>query len=177
MTTDAPQTLPDGRRVPLMTGDERPVLESWLDFHRATLELKVAGLDDAQLRSAPVEPSSLTLLGLVQHLAEIERNWFQRVFAGLDVPPVFGEPTGYALDPERGIGEVLRVWRDEVARGRRLCAGRSLEETGRIPEGTPAMAGAEVSLRWILIHLIEEYARHNGHADLLRERIDGTTGA
>lgn len=177
MTTDTPRTLPDGRPVPLMTGDERAVLESWLDFHRATLELKCAGLDDAQVRRAAVEPSTLTLLGLVQHLAEIERNWFQRVFAGLDVPPVHGEPTGYALDPERGIDEALRVWREEVARGREVCAGRPLDAVGRIPEGAPAMAGAEVSLRWILVHLIEEYARHNGHADLLRERIDGTTGA
>ncbi len=177
MTTGTPRSLPDGRPVPLMTGGERPMLESWLDFHRATLALKCAGLDDARLRCAPVEPSSLTLLGLVQHLAEIERNWFQRVFAGLDVPPVYEEPTGYGLDAERGIDEALRIWREEIARGRRLCAGRSLDEVGRIPDDSPAMAGAEVSLRWILIHLIEEYARHNGHADLLRERIDGATGA
>ncbi|MGX1129683.1 putative damage-inducible protein DinB [Streptomyces glaucescens] len=176
MTTDTSRaTLPDGRPIPLMTGDERAMLESWLDFHRATLELKCRGLDDAQVRVASAEPSSLTLLGLVQHLAEVERNWFQRVFAGLDVPPVFEEETGYALAPARGLDEVLAVWRREIARGRELCAGRALGDAGRIVGGP--MDGVEVSLRAVLIHLIEEYARHNGHADILRERIDGLTGA
>ncbi|MFF3843671.1 DinB family protein [Streptomyces sp. NPDC002328] len=168
-------TLPDGRPVPRMTGDERAMLDSWLDFHRATLELKCAGLDDEQVRLAAAAPSELTLLGLVQHLAEVERTWFQRVFAGLDVPPVFEEPTGYALSPERGLDEALDAWRREIARGRELTAGRSLEDAGRIADGP--MAGLEVSLRWVLIHLIEEYARHNGHADILRESIDGMTGA
>ncbi|GAB2885030.1 DinB family protein [Streptomyces deserti] len=176
MTTDTtPHTLPDGRPIPLLTGDERATLESWLDFHRATLELKCAGLDDAQVRCASVEPSALTLLGLVQHLAEVERNWFQRVAGGLDVPPVFEDGTGYGLDPARGLDEALTIWRREVARGRELCAGRSLEDTGRVADGP--VAGLEVSLRWVFIHMIEEYARHNGHADLLRERIDGVTGA
>lgn len=91
----------------------------------------------------------------VQHLAEVERNWFQRVF-GLDVPPVYGTEVGYALDSGRGIEEAL-------------------DDLGRIPDGP--MAGIEVSLRWVLIHMVEEYARHNGHADILRESIDGTTGA
>nr|WP_234444528.1 DUF664 domain-containing protein [Streptomyces sp. NRRL F-525] len=103
MTTDTPQTLPDGRPIPAMTGAERPMLESWLGFHRATLEVKCAGLDDAQVRLAAAAPSSLTLLGLVQHLAEVERNWFQRVF-GLDVPTVYGSEDGYALDPGRADG-------------------------------------------------------------------------
>ncbi|MCC5479426.1 DinB family protein [Streptomyces sp. NPDC059680] len=174
-TPQAPHTLPDGRPIPLLTGPERPMLESWLDFHRATLELKCRGLDDAQVRQASAEPSSLTLLGLVQHLAEVERTWFQRVLAGLDVPPVFEEETGYVLDPRRGLEEALGAWRREVARGRELLAGRSLEDTGRIVD--EPMTGVEVSVRWVLIHLIEEYARHNGHADILRERIDGTTGA
>ncbi|MEV6174817.1 DinB family protein [Streptomyces sp. NPDC051954] len=175
MTTDTPLTLPDGRPVPLMTGDELPMLQSWLAFHRATLALKCAGLDDAQVRLAPVEPSSLTLLGLVQHVTEVERNWFQRVFAGLDVPPVHGEETGYVLDPERGLDEALAVWRHEVARNDELCAGRSPDDIGRMVDAP--FTGLEVSLRWVLIHMIEEYARHNGHADLLRERIDGVTGA
>ncbi|MFF4020417.1 DinB family protein [Streptomyces sp. NPDC001843] len=175
MTPDTPQTLPDGRPVPLMTGAERPMLESWLAFHRATLELKCAGLDDAQVRLASAEPSSLTLLGLVQHLAEVERNWFQRVVAGLDAPPVFEEETGYTLDPGRGMDEALAAWRREIARGQEVCAGRSLDDTGRITDGP--LTGVEVSLRWVLMHMVEEYARHNGHADILRERIDGATGA
>ncbi|MER6566723.1 DinB family protein [Streptomyces sp. NPDC001093] len=174
-TPQAPHTLPDGRPIPLLTGPEHPMLESWLDFHRATLELKCRGLDDTQVRKASAEPSSLTLLGLVQHLAEVERNWFQRVLAGLDVPPVFEEATGYALDPRRGLEEALGAWRREVARGRELLAGRDLEDTGRIVD--EPMTGVEVSVRWVLVHLIEEYARHNGHADILRERIDGVTGA
>lgn len=175
MTQDARPTLPDGRPIPLTNGPELPMLESWLDFHRATLELKCAGLDDSQVRLASAEPSELTLLGLVQHLAECERNWFQRVVGGLDVPPVFEEETGYALDPGRGIGEALVVWRREIARGREVCAGRSPASVGRI-EGGP-LAGMEVALRWVFIHMIEEYARHNGHADILRERIDGVIGA
>ncbi|MFE5817500.1 DinB family protein [Streptomyces sp. NPDC056479] len=177
MTTHTPRTLPDGRPIPLLTGPERPMLESWLDFHRATLELKCAGLDDAQLRLTPAEPSELTLLGLVQHLAECERNWFQRVMGGRDVPPVYGaeNPSGYVLEPGRGVGEALDAWRREIARGREVCAGRSLESVGLITDGP--MAGVEVGLRWVLIHMIEEYARHNGHADILRERIDGVTGA
>ncbi|GAA1424261.1 DinB family protein [Streptomyces thermospinosisporus] len=170
-----PPALPDGRPIPPLTGDERLVLEGWLDFHRGTLLLKCSGLDDAQVRRASAEPSVLTLLGLVQHLAEVERNWFQRVVAGLDVAPVFEDPTGYALDPARGLDEAVGIWRREVERGRELCAGRALEDTGRMVDGP--VAGAEVSLRWVYIHLIEEYARHNGHADLLRERIDGVTGA
>jgi hypothetical protein len=174
MTTDTPQRLPDGRPLPLLTGDERSTLESWLAFHRATLELKCARLDDAQVRLASAEPSELTLLGLVQHLAEVERNWFQRVAGGLDVPPVFEEETGYLLDPARGLDEALAVWRREVARGQEVCGGRSLEDVGRIVDGP--VAGVEVSLRWVFIHMIEEYARHNGHADILRERIDGVTG-
>ncbi|MEU2715775.1 DinB family protein [Streptomyces sp. NPDC007205] len=169
-----PETLPDGRPIPLLTGPELPMLESWLDFHRATLELKCRGLDDTQVRLPSAEPSSLTLLGLVQHLAEVERNWCRRVVAGLDAPLVFDEETGYALDPGRGLEEALDVWRREIARGRELLAGRALEDTGRIADGP--MAGVEVSVRWVLIHLIEEYARHNGHADILRERIDGTAG-
>jgi hypothetical protein len=182
MATDShrTQTLPDGRPVPILTGPERPMLESWLAFHRATLELKCAGLDDEQVRLASAEPSELTLLGLVQHLAEIERNWFQRVFAGLDVPTVYGDKWGdvsggTTLVPERGLDEALANWRREIARGQELCAGRSLDDTGRIADGP--MVGLEVSLRWILIHMIEEYARHNGHADIVRERIDGVTGA
>ncbi|MBX9393488.1 DinB family protein [Streptomyces sp. TRM72054] len=174
-TPSTPPTFPDGRPVPPMTADERAMLESWLDFHRATLELKCRGLDDAQVRLASAEPSSLTLLGLVQHLAEVERNWFQRVLAGLDVPPVYEEESGYALRPDRGLDDALTIWRREIARGREISAGRSLEDTGRLADGP--LTGVEVSLRWVLIHLIEEYARHNGHADILRERIDGVTGA
>ncbi|MFD0553531.1 DinB family protein [Streptomyces rectiviolaceus] len=170
-------TLPDGRPVPDPTAGEPAMLADWLDFHRGTLAVKCSGLDDAQTRIASVPSSSLTLLGLVQHLAEVERNWFQRVLAGWDVPPVYEDSAGFALDPERTCDQALAVWRREVAVSRELCAGRSPDEVGRLSEREAAVTGsAEVSLRWILVHLIEEYARHNGHADLLREGIDGATG-
>lgn len=170
---------PDGRTVPPRQAGERPMLESWLDFHRDTLALKCAGLDDAQVRLAPVEPSALTLLGLVQHMAVVERNWFQKVFAGLDVPPLYeeGDGAGFALTPEHGMEEAVEVWRAEIARGRELTAAASLDDSGQFSEEDAALLGdRHVSLRWILIHLIEEYARHNGHADLIRERIDGVSG-
>ncbi|MHB6907516.1 DinB family protein [Streptomyces sp. DB-54] len=173
-------TTPDGRSVPPPHAGDRESLESWLDFHRATLELKCAGLDDRQLRLASVAPSPMTLLGLVQHMAEVERNWFRRVFAGQDVPPVYGEGSGdgFTLVPGRGIDEALGLWRAEIARSRELIAGSSLTDSGKPSEEEAQYLGDQgVSLRWILVHMIEEYARHNGHADLIRECIDGTTGA
>lgn len=156
------------------------MLEAWLGFHRATLALKCSGLEDDQLRRAVVSPSSMTLLGLVQHMAEVERNWFQRVFAGQSVPPVFGEsnPDGFALRPERGFDEAVATWQAEVSRGRELIADASLDDSGHLSEQEAGHVGDQgVSLRWIMVHMIEEYARHNGHADLIRERIDGSAGA
>ncbi|NLU72370.1 DinB family protein [Streptomyces sp. HNM0575] len=155
------------------------MLEGWLDFHRATLTLKCAELDDERLRERSVEPSAMTLLGLVQHMAEIERNWFQRIFADHDVPPLYeeGDQDGFALSPERGIKEAMAVWHREVERGRELTATASLDDSGPLSGRAAEILGDKtVSLRWILVHMIEEYARHNGHADLLRERIDGTSG-
>ncbi|PIM67907.1 hypothetical protein CTU88_34730 [Streptomyces sp. JV178] len=172
-------TTPDGRPIPPPHADERTTLEAWLDFHRATLALKCAGLKDEQLR-LPAPPSSMTLLGLVQHMAVVERNWFQRIFAGQDVPPVFGADNadGFALQPDRGLDEVTDAWQAEIARGRELIADASMDDSGRLPEPEAGhVGGPSVSLRWILVHMIEEYARHNGHADLIREQIDGTTGA
>jgi uncharacterized damage-inducible protein DinB len=173
-------TTPDGRPIPPAQADERTMLEAWLDFHRATLALKYSGLGDDRVRLAPASPSSMTLLGLVQHMAEVERNWFQRVFAGQVVPPVFGESNrdGFALQPERGIDEAVTAWQAEVSRGRELIADAGLDDSGRLSEQEAGHVGDQrVSLRWIMVHMIEEYARHNGHADLIREQIDGSTGA
>jgi uncharacterized damage-inducible protein DinB len=173
-------TTPDGRPIPPAHADERSMLEAWLDFHRATLALKCAGLRDDQLRLAAASPSSMTLLGLVQHMAEVERNWFQGVFAGEDMPPVFGEnnPDGFSLEPERGLDEATAVWQKEITRGRELTVDASLDDSGHLSEQEAGhVGGQEVSLRWIMVHMIEEYARHNGHADLIREQIDGATGA
>ncbi|GAA2620392.1 DinB family protein [Streptomyces axinellae] len=165
----SPRTTPEG------TGTERELLEQWLDFHRATLLAKCAGLDDEELRRASAPPSELTLLGLVRHLTDVERHWFRRVFDEEDAEPLYF--TEEAPDDDFVVGEgdtgpgALAVWREEVARARKSAQSRSLEELGTHPR-----RGTVVSLRWIHLHMIEEYARHNGHADLLRERIDGATG-
>ena len=164
------------RPMPPLNADERTTLESWLDFHRATLAIKCEGLDDAQAATTSVPPSGFTLTGLVQHMAEVERNWYRRVFAGEQAPPIYdpqADPDapdgGFDLAAGATLGAALATWQAEVAHARALCAARALTDTGRF-------MGQAVSLRWIHVHMIEEYARHNGHADLLRERLDGTTG-
>jgi hypothetical protein len=164
------------RPMPPLNADERTTLESWLDFHRATLAMKCEGVDDKQAATASVRPSGFTLTGLVQHLAEVERNWFRRVLAAEHAPPIYdpeADPNapdgGFNLAEDATLAAALATWRTEIARARDLCAARALTDTGRF-------MGQDVSLRWIYVHLIEEYARHNGHADLIRERIDGTTG-
>ncbi|HEU5391207.1 MAG TPA: DinB family protein [Streptosporangiaceae bacterium] len=163
-----------GRPMPPLNAGERVTLESWLEFHRATLAIKCEGLDDGQ--AAAAAPSGLTLTGLVQHMAEVERNWFRRVLAGEQAPPIYdphadpdGPDGGFDLAQGATLSGALAVWSEEIARARELCAARVLTGTGRFMD-------QEVSLRWIYVHMIEEYARHNGHADLLRERIDGTVG-
>jgi uncharacterized damage-inducible protein DinB len=164
------------RPVPPLNDDERTTLESWLDFHRITLAMKCEGLDDEQAAAASAPPSVLTLTGIVQHMAEVERNWFRRVLAGEQVPPIYdlqadpdGPDGGFELAEGATLRNALATWRAEIACARKHCAERDLAGTGRF-------MGQDVSLRWIYVHMIEEYARHNGHADLLRERIDGTTG-
>jgi uncharacterized damage-inducible protein DinB len=164
------------RPLPPLNADERTTLEGWLDFHRATLAMKCEGLDDDQAAEMSVPPSGFTLTGLVQHLAEVERNWFRRVLAGEDAPPIYdpgadpnGPDGGFDLAENATLTAARATWQQEIARARDLCAARALTDTGRF-------MGQDVSLRWIYVHLIEEYARHNGHADLIRERIDGATG-
>jgi uncharacterized damage-inducible protein DinB len=164
------------RTMPPMAADERATLASWLDFYRATLESKCAGLTEDQLRRVSTPPSPLTLLGLVRHMAEVERNWFRRVLAGEQAPPIFdpdadpdGEDGGFEYTERDTFVDATTVWAREMAAARANCAGRALDSA------SPFM-GAEVTLRWIYTHMIGEYARHCGHADLIRERIDGATG-
>ncbi len=168
--------MPHDRAVPPMTSDERDTLAGWLDFYRATLVGKCEGLDEERLRIASAPPSPLTLLGLVQHLAEVERNWFRRVLLGEDVPAIFDSPSttpghdgGFDLSDDVSGEKALAIWQDEVAYAVEACADRELD--ARVP-----FAGGEVTLRWIYVHMIGEYARHAGHADLIRERLDGATG-
>jgi uncharacterized damage-inducible protein DinB len=169
----------DPRVHPPTRADERTTLVAYLRWQRDTLELKCAGLDAANLARRSVEPSTLSLLGLVRHMAEVERGWFRRVMAGQDAPPHFcsdtdpdGDFEGAAPDPAL-VAQAWDVWRAEVAFAERFVAeARDLDITGKIPG---SRRGA-VSLRWVLVHMVEEYARHNGHADLLRQRIDGAVG-
>ena len=170
-------TAPGANRVSEpTTGDERAMLEGWLDWHRQTLLSKAAGLTAEQLKTAIVPPSNLTLLGLIRHMAEVERSWFRRRFASQDVPRRYQSPEapdgdfdGAVADPAV-VEEAWTAWRDEVAFAEEFTASTDLSFVGRDGEGEP------VSLRELLVHMVEEYARHNGHADLLRERIDGRMG-
>jgi uncharacterized damage-inducible protein DinB len=155
--------------------DERASYDAWLEYHRATLLLKCAGLDAEQLRRRVVPTSLMSLHGLVRHMAEVERNWFRRVIDGEDLH----EGIWWSSADEEGDFDIadadtfeadLAVWRDEVAAARRIAAAHQLEDTGT------RRSGEQVDLRWVYLHMIEEYARHNGHADLLRELIDGTVG-
>ncbi|UNO43645.1 DinB family protein [Streptomyces sp. MST-110588] len=151
------------------------MLERWLDFHRATLEEKCAGLDDERLRTAAVEPSELTLLGLLRHMAEVERHWFRRVLTGEDTQWIYcdedDEDRDWHPTDQDTYEEALATWRAEVEDARRRARGRAPDD---VAQGR--YRGNACNLRWIYVHMIEEYARHNGHADFLRERIDGSTG-
>lgn len=164
------------RAMPPMNADEHSTSATWLDFYRATLVMKCDGLTDAQLRSVSVPPSGLSLLGLIQHMAEVERNWFRRVLTGEQAPPIYdpeadpdGTDGGFDLTDDVTFEKATATWEAEIAEARRNCADLDLSHT------SPFM-GNEVTLRWIYAHMIAEYARHCGHADLIRERIDGTTG-
>ena len=158
-------------------GDERATLVEFLRCQRLTLELKCSGLDAADLARRSVEPSTLSLLGLVRHMAEVERVWFRRRMAGQEAPRLFssaadpdGDFDGAVPDPEV-VAEAWEAWRAEVAFADRFVAeAPDLDVTGNDPNQGP------ISLRELLVHMVEEYARHNGHADLLRERIDGAVG-
>ena len=159
---------------PLRAG-ERETLRAFLDYHRATLAMKCEGLSDEDLRRQSMPPSTLSLLGLVRHMAEVERTWFRRVIAGQDVPFVWSEVGDFqeaydARDATRA--RAFAAWQEEVEHARRIeSAAESLDVTGYF-----ARWGENVSLRLVMLHLIHEYARHNGHADFLREGIDGTVG-
>ncbi|MFC0003408.1 DinB family protein [Micromonospora siamensis] len=167
--------MSDSRMALPSTVDERTMLRTFLDFQREALVRKCAGLTDGQLRARPVPSSTLSLLGLVRHLATVERWYFQAVLAGdrpgdlYDLTDDFDAPFNDIADATGA--ETFVQWRAEVAASRRIEDERSLDAVGRTP-GT----GSERSLRWVLIHMVDEYARHLGHADILREAIDGRSG-
>jgi uncharacterized damage-inducible protein DinB len=165
------------RTDPSTTAPERDMLEQWLDFHRATLEMKYEGLTPEQLRQRSAPPSNLTLLGLVRHMAEVERGWFRYTFRGEKVPDLFcteENPEADFNDLESvSPDQALSMWHGECDYAREVFAAAALDE---IAKEKSQRTGKEFSMRWIMLHMIEEYARHNGHADLIREAIDGATG-
>ncbi|GIF24942.1 hypothetical protein Ate02nite_76720 [Paractinoplanes tereljensis] len=164
------------RPDPPRSGSEREMLRVFLDFHRSTLAMKCEGLSDQDLRSRSMPPSTLTLLGLVRHMAEVERTWFRRVIDAEDVPLVWSSEGDFqaAYDASSSTrSEAFAAWEAEVAKAREIEAGaESLDVMGHQPRW-----GEDVSLRFVMLHMIHEYARHNGHADFLREGVDGTVGA
>ena len=170
----------DPRTEPPTRAGELATLAGFLRWQRGTLELKCSGLDAEAMARRSVEPSMMSLLGLVRHLADVERSWFRKIMAGQDVPSRYrsedqpdGDFEGARPDPAV-VAEAWRAWRDEVAFADRFVAaapGLDLLATKLTSDGRDRM-----SLRWVLTHMIQEYARHNGHADLLRERINGAAG-
>ncbi|MFG2077821.1 DinB family protein [Nonomuraea maritima] len=165
--------MTDTRVPPPLTGDELTVLNNWLEWHRATLAVKCEGLSDDQLRLRSAEPSTMSLLGLVRHMAHVERSWFRVVLNGEDIPKLWSKELDNDNDFKQvdsaKVQEAFDVWQEEIEHARRISSAKPLDAVGE-------RHGGECSHRWILVHMIEEYARHNGHADLLRERIDGVTG-
>ena len=170
-------TAPQVERIePALILGERQALEARLDFHRDTLLRKCAGLTAGQLKERAVLPSRLSLLGLVRHMTEVERGWFRMHAGNTDLPfPYDPDQTGQdfeALDDADAAANI-EAFKQEVEHARAAVAGKRLDDVvpshGDHPERTR-------DIRWIYLHMIEEYARHNGHADLIRERIDGLTG-
>ncbi|MCM1966805.1 MULTISPECIES: DinB family protein [unclassified Streptomyces] len=172
-------TISDGshRSEPSTTADEREMLDGWLDYHRSTLAWKCEGLSDAQLRTTPLLPSGLSLMGLVRHMAEVERYWFREIMLDEELPDLYWSSENPDGDFHFADGDTWaaaeQVWQTEIELARQAVAGRSLDLASK-PESH--RRGEVFSLRWVYTHMIEEYARHNGHADLLREHLDGATG-
>ena|SRR5690348_1231308 len=152
---------------------ERDTLIGYLRDQRLTLELKCADLDAAQLAARAVEPSPMSLLGLVRHMAGVEQNWFRMHLAGFQPPRHYRRPEdrdfdfhGASADPEV-VKDAFETWKSEIAFAEDYVD--SIDDLGYVGDGG-------LALREVLVHMIEEYARHNGHADFLRERIDGRIG-
>ena len=162
------------RSLPPFEADERVTLTAFLDFQRATLAVKCDGLTDEQLRQWAVPPSALSLLGLVRHMAEVERNWFRPLLGGEEMSTILAPDLDFEASfrevDSASVADAFSAWQAECDYARALVgAAPSLDVAGE-------RGGERFSLRCVMVHMIEEYARHNGHADLLRERIDGSTG-
>ena len=172
----APVWADDDRpRIPRVAG-EREALAAYLDHYRATVEMKCRGVTPEQARARSVPPSTLTLHGLVRHLAAVERWWFQQNFERRDVTLLFSTAQNPDLDfdppADADFAADLAAWRAECAVSREIVEAHDLDDTAR-----PLDWDEVVDLRWLVLRMIGEYAQHCGHIDLVREGIDGTTGA
>ena len=160
--------------------DERTALESFLDYFRATLRWKADGLTDEQARAATVEPSIMSIAGLLRHMAEVERHWFQMYLRGDAMDRLFwhiGPDTDFEVPATVTLAESLALYDREVAMSREIAAAYALDDLAALNDLDRGIDfDWRPNLRWIMVHMIEEYARHAGHADLIRERIDGVTG-
>jgi uncharacterized damage-inducible protein DinB len=167
--------LQDPRRSdPPLGADERTSLDAWLEYHRATLLLKCEGLDATALRRRPVLGSLMSLHGLIRHMTEVERGWFRRTIGGEDAPRLYYDPDtapegDFEIPDDRTFEVDLAAWHAETEACRAVAASKGLDDTG-----THGTTGETIDLRWVYLHMIEEYARHNGHADLLRELVGGS---
>lgn len=170
------------RTDPPAQADEAEMLAAFLDYYRATLLLKADGLTDEQARTPAVPPSDLNIMGLIRHMTEVERNWFQRWFTKAAAPSIYSSDDDPDEDrdihpgPDDTLVDTISVFQREVEVSRRIAAGADPDTPAAHVGESVHWAGFNPSLRWILIHMIEEYARHCGHADLLRECIDGLVG-
>ena len=170
--------MTNDRSRPGPQADERDMLNGWLEHHRAILLWKCDGLTDEQLRQRSVPPSSMSLLGLIRHMTDVERAWFQEVFLAEDKPPLYetsGDPDGdFNGVDDADVAAAFSAFEAECDASRQAAAAAA--DLDVLSKYRMERTGEQFSLRWILTHMIEEYARHNGHADLLRETVDGTTG-
>ena len=167
--------MPHQQLEPALIGDEKSTLSSCLEDQRNVLAWKSQGLSDAQLKEASAPPSNLTLLGLVRHMAEVERSWFRRRLSGEDIAGIWCIEAQPDADFE-GVGEAdvsqaFTVWEEECRISRSI-----LQELSSLDVTFSTPRNPQISARWMVNHMIEEYSRHNGHADLIRERVDGQTG-
>ena len=160
-------------RNPSSAAPERVILAEFLNYYRTVFRRKAEGIDDTEGRTAACPPSELTVMGLVRHLAEVERSWFRRGIACEDAPPIYysddDDPDGdFHVGPADTLDEALATWQREVELAEAIFAGAALDDLEQERQ--------QYSVRWIMVHMIEEYARHCGHLDLIRQAIDGSTG-
>lgn len=160
------------RRDPVDAGDEKDLLAQFLDYHRATVHRKIDGVGDDDLRR-PMGASTMSMLGIVKHLGYVELDWFQRDFLGqqeIPVPWSKEDPDAdFRIEPGETTQSVVEFYTEQAQRSREITASATLDDIAKV--GRPS-----TTLRWILLHMIEETSRHNGHLDIFREMIDGARG-